>query len=240
MRTQQSWDNPARITVARYAARVLLLAALVVAVAPTVAPTVTPAQHLARGEQALASLDYEIAAEELMRAATAPEASEAEKLRANLLAGLAHRILGRDLEARINFRYVLLRAPDTRLAADTPPKVALFFESVRQEIDAERAARPDLAVESAPSTPPTPPSEPGPSAFMLAGTVAGGAGVLALLGGVGGIAYAETSLADPARPGAERSSLRTVGQVSAAGAAAGALLAVAGGVMVGVALGDEP
>lgn len=215
----------------------LLLAAAIIAAA---APIVTPAQHLARGERALADLEYEVAAEELMRAATSPQASDAEKLRANLLAGIAHRILGRDLEARINFRYVLLRAPDSKLDEGSPPKVSLFFESVRQEVEAERpAATPPPTPTSSPP-PPAPPPAAGPAPGVIAGAVVGAGGVVVLLGGAGGLAFAETSLADPGRPGADRTSLRTVGQLSAAGAGAGALLAVVGGVMLGLSLGGEP
>ncbi|MBI1946010.1 MAG: hypothetical protein HYS27_09955 [Deltaproteobacteria bacterium] len=214
----------------------LLLAALVAVAAP-----VTPAQHLARGEAAMAALDYEIAADELMRAATAPEASDDEKLRANLLAGIAHRILGRDLEARINFRYVLLRAPETTLDADAPPKVALFFASVRQEVEAERAAQaPALPRPEALPAPVPPAQQDGPSTAVVAGAVVAGAGAVVLVGGAGGLAYAESALADPTRPGAERGALRAVGQVSAVGAGAGVLLAIAGGVIVGVAAGGEP
>lgn len=74
-----------------------------------------------------------------MLAATDPAATDDEKLRAHLLAGIAHRVLGKDLDARVSFRYVLLHAPATTLPADSPPKVALFFESIRQELEAERA-----------------------------------------------------------------------------------------------------
>lgn len=243
MCTHRVRDNPARITRPLYAGSVLLVVALLAAAAPDVGATapLTPAQRLARGETALDSLDYEIAAEQAMLAAIDARATDAEKVRANLLAGIAHRILGRDLEARINFRYVLLRAPETRLDAASPPKVALFFESVRQEMEAERAAqRPEpahLDGKLAPASPAAP-SDEGAGPVVVAGAVVAGAGALALLGGAGGLTFAETALADPTRPGAERSSLRVVGQVSAVGAAAGALLAIAGGLVVGVAAGS--
>lgn len=232
MRTSAHGDNPTRITSAQYARSVLPLAAIIILATPS-----TPGDLLAASEAAMAALEYELAADQAMLAATAPGASDEEKVRANVLAGVAHRILGRDLEARINFRYVLLRAPGTRLAPDTPPKVALFFESVRQEVEAERAAQ---ASATAPE-PPHPASAPAaPSGLLIAGAVTGGAGALLLLGGAGGLALAETSLADPAKPSGERTSLRTLGQLSVAVGGAGVLLAGAGAVLLVVAAGDAP
>ena len=61
-------------------------------------------------------------------------------VQANLLAGIANRISGHDVEARVNFRYVLLRKPDWQLDEQTPPKVALFFAGIRQELIAEKSA----------------------------------------------------------------------------------------------------
>ena len=166
----------------------------------------TPAQHIAEGEKAMGALEYETAAYELMLAATDPSATEKERVHAHLRAGIAHRILGRDTDARANFRYVLLRAPSTTLDAATSPKVRLFFESVRQEIDAEHAAQSANASASAAAvatargnaepgaTSSAPPS--GMSAGALAGVVVVVLGVAALVGGAGGVAYAESSLGD--------------------------------------------
>lgn len=213
----------------------MLLLALVLSAA------LSPAEHLQRGEQALAALEYEAAAYELMLAATDPAATDAQKVRANLLAGVAHRVLGRDLDARMNFRYVLLRAPDTRLEEDPSPKVQLFFESVRQEVQAERAAQAVAAPPAPPASPPAaPPMPPGPGAAAIAGAVVGGLGLVAFLGGGGGLAFAEVSLADPTRPGVERSGLRSLGMWSALGAGAGALLAIGGGVLIGLDAAGDP
>lgn len=159
----------------------------------------TAAELLARGEKLLAELEYDAAAAELMRAAAAPDANEAERLKAHLLAGIANRVAGRDTEARLNFRNVLLAAPDTHLPEATSPKVLSFFEAVRQEVDAERASRPNAAITSADASAPaplkseagepanarTPPPDPRPTAgswpFLIAGagaTVTVGTGLL--------------------------------------------------------------
>lgn len=212
----------------------------VLALLLALAAALSPAQHLQRGEAALSALEYETAAYELMLAATDPAATDAQKLRANLLAGIAHRVLGRDLDARLNFRYLLLRAPDTRLVEDPSPKVQLFFESVRQEVEAERASREPAPTPPPAASSPAAPAAPPPSTSVVAGAVVGGLGVVALLGGGGALAFAETSLADPARPGAERTELRTLGMWSAAAAGTGLVLAAAGGVLLGLGLGSDP
>jgi hypothetical protein len=192
----------------------------------------TPSERIARGETALEQLEYETAALELMLAATDPNATDAEKLRANLLAGVAHRVLGRDLEARINFRYVLLRAPDTKLEGDTSPKVTLFYESVRQEIEAERINRaaPEPAAQR------TPPAAEEKS-FPVVGAVVTGVGVVTLLGSATSLAFAETALGDPARLADERAALQSVGQWSTGAMALGAVVAVVGGALI--ALGGD-
>jgi hypothetical protein len=186
----------------------------------------TPAEHIARGEQALLGLEYEAAAYELMVAATSPEATEDQMRRAHLLAGVAHRVLGRDTDARMNFRYVLLRAPETQMDPSmASPKVSLFFETVRQEIEAERADHRSLA-----ATPRSPSTGAGTGVGM--GTVLATVGGLVALGGAGGVTVAEVSLADPSRPGTERSGLRQLGQWSAATLGLGILVTAWGGALL--------
>lgn len=148
---------------------------------PAAGTTLSAAELLARGEAALADLEYEAAAEELMRAASAPDATAELRLQAHLKAGIANRILGRDVDARLNFRSVLLAAPETRLPEGTTPKVLSFFESVRQEVELEHAA---------PRTSSTPAPAPAPDPVggglaagtrgLIAGGVAGGVGLLSL------------------------------------------------------------
>src|SRR5207249_2768651 len=152
-------------------------------------------------------------------------ATDEQRIHAHLLAGIANRVAGKDLDARTNFRYVLLKHPDWQLAEDTPPKVALFFEGIRQEIAAERdQAKPDTAspfVANGPVWPQSPRPAEQPSS-LDAGVVAAGtltaAGVIAVVVGACGLVFAETSLADPSRPGDERTSLRALGQWSTGGA----------------------
>jgi hypothetical protein len=189
-------------------------------------------QHLGKGQQLLADLDYEAAAYELMLAATDPAADDATRLQANLLAGIAHRVIGKDTDARLNFRYVLLRAPQTQLPPDTGPKVALYFESVRQEIDAERATTPAPASAPAPAPAPAPP--PAAPALTIVAVTALALGGAAVVAGSGGVLFAESSLADPDRDGSERSALKSVGQLSTGGAVVGVVVAVVGGALLAV------
>jgi hypothetical protein len=132
---------------------------------------------LSRGDALLADLEYEEAAEELMRAASAPDATEDQRMEAHLKAGIAHRIVGRDVEARLNFRTVLLARPDTRLPPGTSPKVLTFFESVREEVVLERQGAPKAA-------PPAPDERAEPVApftrALVAGGITAGIGVVTL------------------------------------------------------------
>jgi len=55
----------------------------------------TPAEHIAHGETLLANLEYDGAALELNGRGHRPAATDDEKLRANLLAGISHRVSAR-------------------------------------------------------------------------------------------------------------------------------------------------
>src|SRR3990172_7988350 len=76
-----------------------------------------------------------------------PRASAGEKIQANLYAGICHRVLGRDTEARLSFVYVLKRAPETELPRGLAPKISTFFMLVREEILATAPAPPAPALE---------------------------------------------------------------------------------------------
>lgn len=192
----------------------------------------TPAERIAHGQQLLEQLDYELASDEFMRAAVDPNATEDQRIMANLYAGIAHRIAGKDVEARGNFRYVLLRKPDWQIEQDASPKVVLFFEGVRQELLAERAAT-TVAPEPR-SLPPAAaaasPAEPGGAS--IAAVVVAATGAAGALAGASGVVYAETSLADPSRPGGERSGLRALGQWSTGALIVGGVLAGVGGTLL--------
>jgi hypothetical protein len=197
---------------------------------------------LDRGEKALADLEYDLAAEELMRAATAADATPEQRLRAHLLAGTANRIAGHDVDAQINFRYVLSNAPGTKLPDGTPPKVLTFFEAVRQQLQAENRPAQPAPVAPAATAEPAAPVEPAPAAvtraepapatssggaFPLGLAVAGGGAAVALLGGVGLIG-AEVYLTDPAADGGTRGTVQTLGVISAGVLGVGVIAAAVG------------
>jgi hypothetical protein len=190
---------------------------------------VTPAEHIARGQQLLNELEYEEAGDELTQAAIDPTASEEERIRANLLAGIAHRVTGRDVEARANFRYVLQRNPNWQLADDTPPKVRLFFETVRQELAGERASNNPIPTTS---IAPAASAEPGTPIILIAGGTVTATGAVVAVAGTVGLAFAENSLDDPSRLGGERTDLRNFGKLSTAAAAIGIVVAGAGAAMM--------
>lgn len=196
-------------------------------------PTAT--ELLLRGEKALADLEYDLAAEELMRAATAPDATPEQRLRAHLLAGTANRIAGHDVDAQINFRYVLTNAPATTLPEGTPPKVLTFFEAVRQQLQAESRPTPmplpaptPTPTENTPSAPSAPaPATSSGGAFPLGLAVAGSGAAIAALGAVGLIG-AEVYLMDPSADGGTRGAVQTLGVVSAGVLGVGAVAAAVG------------
>jgi hypothetical protein len=194
----------------------------------------TPAEHIERGQKLLDELEYELAADEFARAAVDPGASDAERIQANLLAGIAHRVIGHDVEARTNFRYVLMRKPDWQIADDAPPKVKLFFESVRQELQAERDVIPSSS--AAPAKPAAVEDARGiaeqdarpPSVMSGVAVAAGLIGAIGLVAGIGGVVFAEAALSDPTKPRDERATLRSVGQWSTAVAVVGTVVGGAG------------
>jgi hypothetical protein len=136
----------------------LLAAFVTTLVATQAAPAPPVAERIAKGEALMEALDYEEAAEELMIALGDPRASDEELIRANLLAGVANRVLDRNVEARLNFHYVLTRAPSTALPPDTAPKIATFFELVRREVEAEQARAAPQPTE--PAAEPAPAEDP--------------------------------------------------------------------------------
>jgi hypothetical protein len=199
----------------------------------TAGPTVQ--SRIARGEAALDDLEYEQAADELMLAASDPRATPDQRLKANLLAGVANRIIGRDVEARLNFRHVLQRQPDLRLAEDMPPKVTSFFELVRQEVAAERAAKaPDPRASASPpgtnaagdAAAQVDDVAPGPPVAGLAVLGVGGA---LLLGGAGAAIASEAVLSEPTLPPDEKEQWLLIGRVGLGAAAAGVVAAAVGG-----------
>jgi hypothetical protein len=222
-----------------------MLVALLVTMAMTTGPT-TAADHLLAGEQAMEALEYEMATYEFMSVAVDPTATEAQRLQAHLRAGFAHRVLGKDTDARLSFRYVLQRAPQTHLPADTPPKVFFFFESVRQEIEADRGAG-MTGGGSAPTTTGTtttaPTTEPttapaattavnGPGGALVAGGLLATCGALAAITSGGFALMLEQQVGDPTTPGRERAQQLDTGRLSLVVAGVATLVGVVGGAMM--------
>lgn len=198
--------------------------------------------RLRAGEQAMEALEYEMASYEFMSVAVDPEATEAQRLQAHLRAGFAHRILDKDTDAHLNFRYVLQRAPQTRLPADTPPKVFFFFESVRQEIGVERGAdmtsggsAPTTAAATATATATAPPAATvgdGPSGAMVVGGLLATGGALAAITSGGFALMLEQQVSDPTAPGRERAQQLDTGRLCLVVAGVATLVGVVGGAML--------
>jgi hypothetical protein len=203
-----------------------LLAVLVATVlAAQSAPSEPVAERIARGEALIEQLEYEEGAQELMLALGDPRSTDDELLKANLLAGIANRVLDRNVEARLNFHYVLTRAPSTQLPPETAPKIATFFELVRREVEAEKVAKvaddapaaPDEVAEPVAAATPAPvpaPDEVGLGAFFWSGAIVLGAsaGLAALF--VGGALAGEIVLNMAEVPGDTKGIFGIVGQAS--------------------------
>jgi len=142
------------------------MVALLVACVSTSARADDPAgisagEILVRAEQECAELDYELCAESAMAVAVDDTATVEERTRARFIAGSAQRVMGKDVDARLTFRALLLEEPDFTPPADTPAKISQFFALVQTEVADERArasttvATPitttSLVVESVPS-----------------------------------------------------------------------------------------
>lgn len=111
-------------------------------------------QLIARAQAAETDLEYDDAADVWMAVIARDDLTDAQRLEANLNAGRIARIRGQDMEARMHFGYVLKRRPDYKLPAGTSPKVANFFELVRQELSSSDEGRP-LSAPQAPTPPAT-------------------------------------------------------------------------------------
>lgn len=101
---------------------------------------VTSAATLARAEAECAALDYEMCAETAMLVVVDPQASEEERARARWVAGSAQRIIGKDVDAQMNFRALIKDTPEFVPPDDTPAKVMQFFALVQSAVASERAA----------------------------------------------------------------------------------------------------
>jgi hypothetical protein len=99
---------------------------------------------------------------------------------------------------------------------------------------------PEAAVDSTPLTKPVEPAptpSTGPSPLLIAGGVVGGLGVVAFGAGAALAVLANLRLSDP--KATQKDAIQTQGLVAAGVAGVGALVAITGGVLVGVALLSE-
>ena len=205
-----------------------------------------------RGKAALENLDYDAAADEFTFAAVHKDATLEERVQANLYAGIAHRILGRDVDAKLNFVFVLKQAPETQLPPGTQPKISNFYDLIRLEIAPNKpATSTPVAPEPVAASPPSPsvkpsvvntPSgvEPRPTSedqqpfpiLAIAGgtTAAVGAGVV--LASLLVAAVADASLGDPTTTASQKEIgiFTTWGGLGAA--ALGAAVATTGGALL--------
>jgi hypothetical protein len=185
------------------------------------------AARIAKGNAALEALEFDEAADILMQVVVDPNATDDERFEANLLAGTAHRILGHDDEARLCFRYVILKRPAFRMNPAKSPKVVQFFDLVRQEVEAENAAHAGMNQERPTSTNPPVVAADAESGSVLPAVLVGG-GALTLVAGAALVAFAEVSLGEPHTAEAQESLVWT-GRGGLIVASAGAI-AAAGGV----------
>jgi hypothetical protein len=187
------------------------------------ASPMTASQRLDHAQAMIDALDYAEAADEAGFVISDPSASQAERLKANIIAGSANRIIGRDTDARLNFRYVLATDPAFSLPPSTPPKVLNYFELVRQELRSEQRQR---EVER-----PTKPSSSvvvGEDAPSMVPIIMAGAGLAIALGGAGVATWAELAVQQP-KPFVEREPDLLVGRVGLATAALGVVILAVGG-----------
>ena len=208
----------------------------------TMVAMAAPADRLIAGEQAMEALEYELAADEFMSVAVDPEATEAERLQAHLRAGFAHRVLGKDTDARLSFRYVLKGAPATRLPTDTPPKILYFFESVRQEVEADRAAGVSYPMATTATATAKAGESMAPAADLNGAVLAGGllvsGGALAAIASGGFALWLEQQVGDPSASGAVRAEQLDAGRLSLVVAGVATVVGVVGGAVL--ALGAAP
>lgn len=98
-----------------------------------------PGETLRRAERECAELEYELCAESAMAVAVDDAATVEERTRARFIAGSAQRVMGKDVDARLTFRALLLEAPEFTPPVETPAKVSQFFILVQTEVADERA-----------------------------------------------------------------------------------------------------
>lgn len=184
------------------------------------APPPDVATQLATAEHSIAQLEYAEARDTLLELVADPRATEAELMRAHMLAGEVDRVLERDVDARMHFLWVLARDPHAQMPADRPPKIRTFFELVRDEAVGRAAERPK---EAPPATDTWPMA---PLVLVVAGSGAALAG--ASVGALGEATFATTGAGWESR-----STGQTTAIIGWTVCAAGVTAAVSGGALWG-------
>ncbi len=191
--------------------------------------------RIQRGQKAIEGLEFEVAAEELMIATTTEGATEEELIEANLYAGIANRVLNRDVESRLNFRFVLQRDPSATLPPGMSPKIISFFELVRQEVHPTTGAAPDEVIPATAAE-----TAAGDASLpLLSGLSAVGLGAVVGLAGLAGLVAAEALLADPLSDGELKRAAGAGFYVGLGAAGVGFVVALVGGGLAAFALVQE-
>jgi hypothetical protein len=102
-------------------------------------------------QKAEADLEYDRAAEFWASIIAHPNASEAQKVDASLHAGIIERVRGNRAEARDHFEYVLRRDINHKLPEGTEPKIANFFELIRDDLKKQAAGATASTAAASPS-----------------------------------------------------------------------------------------
>ena len=212
---------------------VLVVAAVLGCAAPVVevpaAANASVAADLEAARSAEADLDYATARALIAAVLHSDQATSAQLLQAHVLAGQIERTAGNDGLAREHFLVVLRAEPTWALPADVPPKVAMFFELVRQDVVAEQpvvvvVAPPEPAAVAAP-----------PIAGIVVTSVAGAAVVAGVVVGVLG----EGQFAQSSAPWDARSAGRTMALAGWSTTTLGVVLGAVGAALL-VSAGSAP
>jgi hypothetical protein len=206
-----------------------VFAAVLSTSAPSVAATAPGADvatQLEAARRAEADLDYATARALIEAVLANSTTTPTQFLQAHLLAGQLERTAGNDALARDHFLVVLRADPRWTLAADAPPKLAMFFELVRQDVVAEQAA-----VAAAAAVAPVAPVAP-PPATPVAGMVITGLGGAAVVAGAVVGVLGEVQFAQDASTWDARNSGRTMALAGWSTATVGVVLGVVGGALL--------
>ncbi len=214
-----------------------MLAFVFAAVLSTSAPSVAAnapadvATQLEAARRTEADLDYATARALIKAVLANSTTTPTQFLQAHVLAGQLERTAGNDALARDHFLVVLRADPRWTLAADAPPKLAMFFELVRQDVVAEQAA---VAVPPAapvvPVVPVVPVAPPPPT--PVAGMVVTGLAGAAVVAGAAVAVLGEVQFAQDDTAWEARNNGRTMALVGWSTATVGVVLGVVGGALL--------